>query len=89
MQLSLNRFSIIMVLALPIIIEVMRKYVFYSSIWLIILDVIFFLIFIRTLVKFNPPTIFNYWLIVLFIFSMHGRNNVTDDPRIVTFCMAR
>ena len=72
MQLNLNRFSIILVLVLPIVAEVFRKYIIYSNVWLIFLDVILLIIFVRTLVKYKPPTIFNLWMLVLLIFSIHG-----------------
>ena len=72
MPYSLNRLSITLILILPIIAELFRKYVLYSSGWLLVLDLILVLIFIRTLSKFKPPAIFNYWLFFVIIFTMHG-----------------
>ena len=72
MSFNLNRFSIILVIVLPIVAELFRKYIFYSNVWLIILDVILLIIFVRTLFKYKPPIIFNLWLLVLLIFTIHG-----------------
>ena len=69
---NLNRLSVIFVLSLPIIFEVFRKYIFFSSIWLIVLDLIFLVIFVSTLMNFKPPTILNIWLFVIAIFVLHG-----------------
>ena len=72
MSFNLNRFSIFLVIALPIVAELFRKYIFYSNVWLIILDVILLIIFVKALFKYKPPIIFNLWLLVLLIFSIHG-----------------
>ena len=72
MPYSLNRLTIFLILILPIIGELFRKYVLYSNVWLIVVDLILVLIFIRTLSKFKPPAIFNYWVFFVTIFTIHG-----------------
>ena len=72
MQQNLNRFSILLVISLPIIFEVFRKYIFYSSIWIVILDIFFMIIFFRTMVRFSPPKILLIWITFITIFIMHG-----------------
>lgn len=70
--LGFNRNSILIVILAPIIVELLRKYIFFSNFWFVLLDFVLVFIFLRTLINFKPPSIFNYWVIILSVFIIHG-----------------
>jgi hypothetical protein len=74
-QIITNKFNhnaLVVLLTLPIVIELLRKYVLFSNTWFIVLDVSLFVIFIRTLLNFKPHQIFRCWVFVLAILLLHG-----------------
>jgi len=68
----LNHNLVLGVILVPIIFEILRKYILYSNIWFVIMDFLFILIFVRTLFKFNPHFIFLCWSFVIIVFVLHG-----------------